>query len=90
MTVPARKAMSIARKPMRTVSFKLPEKLDRVLTAVARERHLSRDALVQEAIERFVKPSQRNALDLAGELVGSVEGPADLSTAARHMRGFGS
>ena len=27
--------------------------------------------------------------DLAGDLIGSVEGPSDLSTSPRHMRGFG-
>jgi hypothetical protein len=27
--------------------------------------------------------------DLAGDLIGSLEGPGDLSTSPRHMRGFG-
>jgi len=27
--------------------------------------------------------------DLAGDLIGKFEGPRDLSTSPRHMRGFG-
>ena len=27
--------------------------------------------------------------DVAGDLIGSLEGPGDLSTSPRHMRGFG-
>lgn len=74
---------------MRIASFKLPEELDQTLTAVARERHVSRSALVREAIENLVKPARRSALDLAGDLVGSLDGPADLSTSSRHMKDFG-
>jgi metal-responsive CopG/Arc/MetJ family transcriptional regulator len=74
---------------MRIASFKLPEELDQTLTAVARERHVSRSALVREAIENFVKPPRRSALDLAGDLVGSIDGPADLSTSPKHMKDFG-
>jgi len=81
--------MGDTKKPMRIASFKLPEVLDRALTAMARERHLSRSALVREAIEQLVKPSRRSALDVAGDLVGSIDGPADLSTSPRHMRVFG-
>lgn len=74
---------------MRIASFKLPEELDQSLTAMARERHVSRSALVREAIENLAKPTRRSALDLAGSLVGSLDRPSDLSTSPRHMKGFG-
>jgi hypothetical protein len=31
----------------------------------------------------------RSVIDAAGDLVGTFEGPRDLSTSPRHMRGFG-
>ena len=31
----------------------------------------------------------QSVVDLAGELVGSLEGPGDLSTSPRHMAGYG-
>ena len=33
--------------------------------------------------------SGKSVVELAGDLVGSVEGPGDLSTSPRHMRGNG-
>ena len=38
--------------PMRTVSFKLPEQLDDVLSELARRRKSSRSAVVREACKR--------------------------------------
>lgn len=76
-------------KRMRIASFKLPEELDRSITELARRRHTSRSAVVREAIERFVGEPAASAADLAGELVGCVEGPEDLSTSKAHMDGFG-
>ncbi len=34
-------------------------------------------------------PTPGSALELAGDLVGSVEGPGDLSTNPKYMEGFG-
>ena len=31
----------------------------------------------------------RSVIDVAGDLVGKFEGPGDLSTSPRHMRGYG-
>lgn len=35
------------------------------------------------------KPTPGSALELAGDLVGSVEGPRDLSTNPKYLEGFG-
>ncbi len=75
--------------PMRTVSFKLPEDLDDALNELARTRHLSRSALVREALESLAKGNRRSVTALAGELVGSVDGPSDLATNRKHMSGYG-
>jgi len=74
---------------MRIASFKLPEHLDRTLTALARDRGTSRSALVREALEQFTATSQPSVTELAGGLVGCLDGPADLSTGAPHMEDFG-
>ncbi len=75
--------------PMRTVSFKLPEELDDALNELARSRGASRSALVREAIESLAKGKRRSVTSVAGNLVGSVEGPTDLATNSKHMSGYG-
>jgi predicted transcriptional regulator len=74
---------------MRTASFKLPGHLVEALESLAQRRKTSRSALAREALERLVASPRRSFTAMAGELVGSVEGPADLATNPRHMRGFG-
>jgi metal-responsive CopG/Arc/MetJ family transcriptional regulator len=75
--------------PMRTVSFKLPEELDDALNELARSRGASRSALVREALESFAKGKRRSVTSVAGNLVGSVEGPTDLASDRKHMSGYG-
>ena len=78
---------------MKPLSLKLPESLLDRLTSAARERGESRSALVREAIEAYIegdsRPQKGSCLDLAGDLVGSVKGPVDLSFNKKHMRGYG-
>lgn len=75
--------------PMRTVSFKLPESLDDALTDMARTRRSSRSAIVREALESVAKAKRRSVTALAGDLVGSVEGPSDLASDPKHLSGYG-
>jgi predicted transcriptional regulator len=75
--------------PMRTVSFKLSERLDDALSDLARRRKSSRSALVREALEALAKGKRRSVTAAVDELVAPVEGPADLSTKPRHMGGYG-
>lgn len=74
---------------MRTVSFKLPPELDEALDDLARARGASRSALVREALEQLAKGKRRSVTALAGDLVGSIEGPTDLATNKKHMSGYG-
>lgn len=76
-------------EPMRTVSFKLPENLDRALTELAERRHSSRSALVRQAIKALTQNQESSVLARAGDLVGSLEGPSDLSTSPKYMTGYG-
>ena len=75
--------------PMRTVSFKLPEQLDDKLNVLARRRNSSRSALVREAIEALAKGKRRSVTAAVDEVVGAVDGPADLSTNPKHLAGYG-
>ena len=76
-------------RPMKTVSFKLPEDIDKALTELARLRKSSRSALVREALAAFEIERERSVTVAAGRLVGSLDGPADLSSNPRHMDGYG-
>ena len=75
--------------PMRTVSFKLPADLDEALDELARRRRSSRSAVVRGALEAFAADWSRSVTALAGDLVGSLEGPGDLSTNPKYMADFG-
>jgi hypothetical protein len=66
------------------------------LDRAAKRNKQSKSSVVRDALEQFLNggpPSPRkrpvSALDLAGDLVGCVEGPGDLSTNPKYMEGFG-
>ncbi len=76
-------------KPMRTVSFKLPEHLDDALSDLARRRNSSRSALVREALEGLVTSGRRSVTAAVDGLVAPLDGPTDLSTNPKHLAGYG-
>ncbi|MHB8838700.1 MAG: ribbon-helix-helix protein, CopG family [Gemmatimonadaceae bacterium] len=75
--------------PMRTVSFKLPGYLVDALSELAARRRCSRAALAREALELLTAANHRSVTASAGDLVGSLDGPSDLATNARHLARFG-
>jgi len=75
---------------MDLISFKLPPVLRRRLAAEARRRRVSQSTIIRETLASALldEPRSRGELtcaDLAGELVGSVSGPPDLSTNKRYL-----
>ena len=78
---------------MKTLSLKLPETLFAKLASAARERGESRSTLVRDAIETFITKNNHapngSCLDIAKDLAGCVNGPADLSFSKKRMRGYG-
>jgi predicted transcriptional regulator len=76
---------------MRSISLKLPEPLDRQLTELAARHKTTRSAVLRAALEAFASApaSSRSVTSLASDLAGSLAGPKDLSTAARHLAGYG-
>ena len=78
---------------MKTFSLKIPDALDSELDAAAQKRGVSKSELVRRAVVRYL-PGERpkrgaSLLERAGDLVGCLEGPGDLSTNPRHLRGYG-
>ena len=75
--------------PMRTVSFKLPRDLDDALSDLSRRRGCSRSAVVREALQGLAKGKRRSVTAVAHDLVGSLEGPSDLSVNPKYLAGYG-
>ncbi|MEJ7758355.1 MAG: ribbon-helix-helix protein, CopG family [Gemmatimonadaceae bacterium] len=74
---------------MRTVSFKLPERLDQALSDLARRRGSTRSALVRQALEGLAANNSSSVTAIVDNLVKPLDGPADLSTNPRHMTMYG-
>jgi hypothetical protein len=69
---------------METMSFKLPADLRARLAREARRRQVRQSTIIRESLERALGRSRVPAreltcADLAGDLIGSVAGPRDLS-----------
>ena len=77
----------------RTISVKIPRPLAARLSAAVRRRKTSQSAIVREALEGHLRSQPLHSvgsfLELASDLVGSVAGPADLSTNKGRLRGYG-
>lgn len=78
---------------MRTITLNLPDGLAARVSATVRRRGVSTSALVREALEDRLGGETRDrtgsCLDLAADLAGALTGPADLSSNARHLKGYG-
>ena len=78
---------------MKTVSLKLAAGMDRRLAATARKQGTSKSDLMRTALEAYFVAKRPgflgSCLDLADDLIGCLEGPADLSTNKRRMKEFG-
>jgi predicted transcriptional regulator len=84
---------SINMKAMRTISLKVPDALDRELTAAARRDGVSKSAVMRQALARHVGAARGrrkgSLLSLAGDSVGRVVGPADLASNKRRLADYG-
>lgn len=78
---------------MKTLSLKVPAETERRLAAFAARRGMGKSAAVRAALEAYLKAEGRSeagsVLELAGETVGCVRGPGDLSTNPKYMKDFG-
>jgi hypothetical protein len=78
---------------MKTLTVKVPEDLDLKLAAAAAKRGESKSDLIRTALESIVNTNEaiipNSCLDLAKDIVGSVEGPSDLSRNKKYLKGYG-
>ncbi|MGA9525862.1 MAG: ribbon-helix-helix domain-containing protein [Myxococcaceae bacterium] len=74
---------------MKTLTVKVPARLAAKVGRLAKQRGTTRSAVIREAIEHFDDAPEESIIDRAGDLVGSLEGPGDLSWNPKHMKGFG-
>ena len=72
-------------------AIRLEERLQ--LTTIARQRGMSKSALIRDALETFLKTKGNeekvSALSLSEDLAGCLSGPEDLSVNKDSLRGFG-
>ena len=74
---------------LKAITVKLPRSAYVKVSRVARSRGLTQSAVIREAIDGLKEPPAQTFLDAAGDAVGSVDGPADLSTNPGHLEGYG-
>jgi hypothetical protein len=78
---------------MKNISLKLPDDLHARLARVSKDRGTAKSEIVRDALEAYFAGSQNGAgpscLDLARDLAGVLDGPRDLATNPKYMRGYG-
>ena len=76
---------------MKTLSIRIPNSLHLKLSGLARRRNSSKTEITREALEAYLQAGEESAslYDLASDLLGSCEGPADLSTNSKYLEGYG-
>ncbi|MGH7485054.1 MAG: ribbon-helix-helix protein, CopG family, partial [bacterium] len=78
---------------MKSISLKLPDEVDLELTSLAERKGVTKSALIREALEGYLThdPGRKRLsfLERAGDLIGCVEGPGDLSYNKEYMKDYG-
>lgn len=78
---------------MKTLSLKLPDEMVRVLEDRARSRGTTKSEILREALAGYLAqsppPGNGSFLAMAGDLVGCLEGPGDLSHNREYLKGYG-
>jgi metal-responsive CopG/Arc/MetJ family transcriptional regulator len=77
---------------MKTISLKLSAELHTRLALLSQTRNVAKSEVVRAALEAYLagdNGSEPSCAELAGDLVGSLRGPVDLSTNPKHLRGYG-
>lgn len=78
---------------MKSLSLKLPDDLAQELSAQAQSRGTTKSEVLREALVDFLarapQPDNGSFLDRAGDLVGRLDGPGDLSYNKKYLDGYG-
>ncbi|MFZ2654554.1 MAG: ribbon-helix-helix protein, CopG family [Victivallales bacterium] len=78
---------------MTTISLKVPETLDFRLAQIAKKNGSSKSEMIRDALEHMVATRHTrkcSCLSMASDLIGCVDGSADLSRNKKRMKGFGT
>lgn len=75
---------------MHTISLKFPPQLEHLVEAEAKRRQTSKSAIIRACVEEVLlkSPNGKRQLicaDLAGDLIGSLQGPSDLSSNKQYL-----
>ncbi|MCI0445724.1 ribbon-helix-helix domain-containing protein [bacterium] len=78
---------------MRVISLKISEDLKSRLKHLAEKQNTSPSEIIRKAVEKHLSTHSAAAkgsfLDLAEDIIGSAEGPEDLSTSKKYSKGYG-
>jgi hypothetical protein len=78
---------------MKTLSLTLPDELARDLEDRARSQGTTKSEILREALAGYFArsplPGNGSFLAMAGDLVGCLEGPGDLSHNKEYLKGYG-
>ena len=78
---------------MNTVSLKVPDPLATAITETARQKGVSKSALIREALTEYLGRLETeqtgSALSRVADLEGILSGPEDLSVNKDYLEGFG-
>lgn len=74
---------------MKTITVKVTDEQYACLTAAAKARAVSRSAVVRDTIDAVSSGHQSSLLERMEDIVGSAEGPADLSTNKKYLKNYG-
>jgi hypothetical protein len=78
---------------MKTISLKFSASLDLKLNRAAKRGNTSRSEVVRAALELFLNAQTAvpvgSLLEACTPWIGCVEGPGDLSTNPKYLKGFG-
>ena len=79
---------------MKNICMKIDTELSRRLDAAAAKRGRSRSFVVREAVEQYLAgtagPEATSCAELAGDLIGALDGPRDLASNKARLSGYGT
>jgi hypothetical protein len=82
----------VPRQKAQLLTLKLPRVIAGRLRALAQRTGKAQAEILREGLALRLGdegPAANSVLALAGDVVGALEGPADLATSPKHLRGFG-